>query len=496
MKNYSTSFLVLHLLPLLLLVSEAANAGIVQLFKDEQGRTNWQYVANWSSGILILLLSISAIILFFSRRQTQKSNAALKAIRSQLEQRVQERTATLDESNRLLKEANQLLEGEIALHKKTAERLQSSEAYIKNVLESMPLILIGLNKDREITQWNKYAERITGVSAKNALGMNLWKAYPTITVLPRQVNQALENKQTVTIEHSQRGQYHFDIVIYPLSGQSETGVVILIDDVTEKILAENMLIQRDKMSSMGELASTMAQDINVPLEAMLADVKTALEHLPGETDKTSGTSAAPANGAGIEKLLTGAVEEGQKAAAIINNLLSFAASSADKKRMADIPEIMDHSLDLARDTLSVPGKLRFRDIAISKKYEDDLPKIPCYISELQQVFLSLFRHACYALAAATNTSENTSEPIIDIEIFVSYGALWIKVHHNGVGLSPEEQQAIFEPFFSSKPADNQYEAAKRLSFSHFIITEHHQGQMAVTSDVNLGTTFHIQIQVN
>jgi len=491
--NKYTTVLFVTLFAAATLVTESAHAGLVQLFKDENGRTNWQYVANWSSGILILLLSISAVILFFSRRQTQKSNAALTAIRNQLEQRVRERTATLDESNRLLKESNQLLEGEIEQHRQTAERLQSSEAYIKNVLESMPLILIGLNKDREITQWNQYAEKFTGVSAADAIGKNLWKVYPTITVLPRQVNEALENKRTVTIEHSQRGEYHFDIVVYPLIGHIDTGVVILIDDVSEKIQAENMLIQRDKMSSMGELASTMAQDINVPLQAILEDVKLARRQLPASCRDGSGQGANTSELTRIRELLGGAIEEGQKASAIIQNLLSFAGSSADKKRMGHIPEIMDHSLNLARDTLSVPGKLRFRDIAISKKYAESLPKIPCYISELQQVFLSLFRHACYALAAVDNRQ---SRPSIEVEVFENFGALWIKIHHNGVGLSPEEQQAIFEPFFNNRPAENQYEAAKRLSFSHFIITEHHQGQMAVTSDVDIGTTFHIQIQVD
>ncbi|HLS99121.1 MAG TPA: PAS domain-containing sensor histidine kinase, partial [Porticoccaceae bacterium] len=50
-------------------------------------------------------------------------------------------------------------------------------------------------------------------------------------------------------------------------------------------------------------------------------------------------------------------------------------------------------------------------------------------------------------------------------------------------------------FFNS-PTDHHYDASKRLSFSYFIITEHHKGQMAVTSDVNVGTTFHMQIQLS
>jgi signal transduction histidine kinase len=77
---------------------------------------------------------------------------------------------------------------------------------------------------------------------------------------------------------------------------------------------------------------------------------------------------------------------------------------------------------------------------------------------------------------------------------VCYDMLWIKVQHNGVGITNEEQQYIFEPFFTHTPGKAEdYDAGKRLSFSHFIITEQHQGQLAVTSDLNVGTTFHLQL---
>ena len=111
----------------------------------------------------------------------------------------------------------------------------------------MPLMLVGVNKDGQITQWNKRAEDITGLKAEDVLDKNLWDAYPIITVSPGQVSEAMEKIETITIKHSQRGQYYFDITIYPLQDQVETGVVILIDDVTKKILAENMLIQNDKI---------------------------------------------------------------------------------------------------------------------------------------------------------------------------------------------------------------------------------------------------------
>lgn len=474
-------------LTLLFLQSQTLHAALTTLFKDDDGKTNWQYVANWSSGILIILLSVAVICLFIIWRRVQKSNRALKAIRNSLEQRVQERTATLDESNRLLKESNQLLEREVEQHVVTSELLKSSESYIRNILTSMPLMLIGLDKQGRITQWNRKAEDISGVAARDALDKKLWDVYPSITVSPRQISQAMDNNETVNFKQSQPGTYHFDITIYPLQDHSETGVVILVDDVTKRVLAENMLIHHDKMASMGELASTMAHDINKPLQAILFDLssfQSLLNHGKGveavqerELDK-------------FGALLADASEKGQHVESIINNLLSFARGRNEVSQLAHLPDIMEHTLQLANDVLSAPSQLRFRDIRIDKHYEPNLPMVSCYVTELQQVFLSLFRHACNALGRVENAEH---EPRIRIELSTQFDSLWVRINHNGVLLTSDEQMHLFEPFFSDQAPDQTFDAGKRLSFSYFVITEQHRGHMAVTSDAETGTTFHIEL---
>ena len=106
-------------------------------------------------------LAILSVRLYFTRRQARRYNNELEEIRSQLEQRVVERTKTLDKSNKLLKK-------EVSEHKKTTKQLQKSEAYINSILQSLPMILIGLNQKNQITQWNNRAEIISGVSFKEA----------------------------------------------------------------------------------------------------------------------------------------------------------------------------------------------------------------------------------------------------------------------------------------------------------------------------------------
>jgi PAS domain S-box-containing protein len=456
-----------------LFFSQIATADVFWFLRQEDGNTNWQYVANFSSGILIVALSITAIRLAFTRRAARRYNRDLE-----------ESTATLDNANGLLQQSNNALEAEVTEHRDTTTKLRLSESYITNILRSMPLMLIGLNKNGDITQWNSRAEEISSLPSDKVLGKNLWQAYPTIAVTPEQIKQAQDEDKTLTLKYSQRGQYHFDITIYPLHDQLETGVVIMVDDVTQRVQSENMLVQRDKMSSMGEMASVMAQDINIPLQAILKDLQTVRLDLTEEH----------IDPVGIHELLDDALIRGRQAASVVNNLVSFSDASAGEKQLANITEVMDHSVELAADVLSVTKGLRFKDVVINHNYADELPQLRCHVPELQQVFLSLFRYSCYALGKIEDPAHT---PSINIEISEFYDAIWVRIQHNGMGMTTEEQQLLFEPFFASSHAtadsEDQSSAGERLSFAQFIIAEQHQGKIAVTSDINIGTTFHIQL---
>jgi signal transduction histidine kinase len=114
------------------------------------------------------------------------------------------------------------------------------------------------------------------------------------------------------------------------------------------------------------------------------------------------------------------------------------------------------------------------------------------VTELQQALLSLFRHAYDALGRVNDPDH---KPVIKIQMNVSYDSFWIRIQHNGVGLTDEELLYLFEPFVRKDTPEAGYDAGKRLSFAYFIITEQHQGQIAATSDINVGTTFHIQMQL-
>lgn len=481
------------LLAILALLSSPALAYTFDndLFKDENGVRNWQHLANTVGGILLVLLMIVIVYLFIARRRAYRANRELTAIRNELEERVQERTATLDQSNQLLLESNRRLEEEVSKHMITADQLRSSESYIKDILTSMPLMLVGLDKNGFVTHWNKQVEEVSGISSEEALGKTLWDAYPQTTVLPEHVEQSIENNEIIHLKQSLRSLYHYDITIYPLQEQ-QAGVVILVDDVTKQAAAEKMLIHNDKMSFMGEVASTMAHDINMPLQAIMMDLR-RFQRIISDTSEPQQTAGSDQSQK-LNTIINDMSAKSEQVATIISNLLAFARSRSGNKQMADIVDVMENTISLANEVVSISDELPFNQIKLERNFEKNMPLVPCYITELQQVFLSLFRHACHALAQKKKAEG--FEPTIKINLSKSYDNLWIKIQHNGLGLTAEEQMNLFEPFFTGKSAAEGFDAGQRLSFSYYIVTEQHQGNMAVTSDIDLGSTIHIQLPIS
>jgi len=447
---------------LILFINLQACSSNYHPFNYPNGKTNWQYIANFSSSVLIITLLIVAIFLFFTNRRAIRANRELTDIKASLEDRVARRTASLEA---------------------TTTQLKSREAYISSIVNSMPIMLIGVNDKMEVLQWNHVAESITGRPADTVLGKTLWEAYPAITLTQEQVTQVLTNKETLTIKHSQRGQYYFDITLYALTENNETGIIILVNDVTKQIKAENKVAERDKTSAMGELTSGMAYDINLPLQSILSRLKVAEETLrAAESNSITDT---------LLQTLKPAHRSGQQAAAIVQNLLELANSHREKKQPADMTQVMNNAINLAQQLFSDPEGLAFEKITLNRHYSDNLPKIPCITSELEQVLVRILRSAFHALN--TLHKHHAFTPVINIEIKEFYNTLWMSIQHNGECISPEEQRDIFIPFFSVTANPAACPVERRLSYSYFIITDHHQGQMAVTSDEQHGTSFHIQL---
>jgi PAS domain S-box-containing protein len=456
-----------HLWTLLVLavVSTRAHADIFAVFREQDGSTNWQYIANTSASLLIISLLVVLFFLMRANRRAMRSNRALTEIKATLEDRVAERTANLRE---------------------TADQLRKREAYIASIVNSMPVMLVGINQSMQVTQWNKVAEETTGRPFTDVVGMNLWAAHPAITLTEEQVRSVLDSGETLKVKHTQRGQYSFDITLYRLEHDDDTGIVILISDITKQVNAENKVAERDKLSALGELASAMAYDISLPINTIFKRVSAARQQI--ET-----ADLGPATPYLLQEVET-VRQSAQQANAIARNLLELAGSHHNTRQMADAAAIMDRSIELASDLFTNSDGLAFRDIDIRRNYSAALPQISCIPSELEQVFTRLLRNAFYALQGSTLAPD--SKPRISVEVGEFMDSLWIKVGHRGKCLNADEQLDIFEPFFAISTSQTSFPVEHRLSYPYFIITEHHRGHMSVTSDEQLGTSFNIQLPLD
>jgi len=441
-----------------------AYAALLDVFRYEDGRTNWQYVANTSASLLIMILLIVLAFLIRANLRSGKANRALTEIKATLEERVAQRTAVLQE---------------------TTEQLSKRETYIASIVNSMPVMLIGLNQQLQVTRWNKTAEDTTGRPFEDVVGLNLWEAYPAITLKAEQVLSVLTSGETLHLIHSQRGQYSFDITLYRLEGHDETGIVILISDITKQVNAEYQVAERDKISALGELASAMAYDISLPLN-------TIVSRNSGTRQIIDAADLGPAKSFLLQEMAI-VHQSAQQATSIAQNLLDLARSHRTTEQAADVTAIMDRSIELANSLFTDVNGLAFRDIEIHRDYAESLPQISCFPDELEQVFVRLLRSSFYAIKAKTWSEDE--KPWIKVEVGDFFDSIWIKILHKGQSLSPDEQVEIFEPFFAITTQTGACPVEQRLSYPHFIITEHHQGHLSVTSGEELGTCFNIQLSV-
>ncbi len=159
-----------------------------------------------------------------------------------------QKVVDLESMNEMMTEQNQEL-----------ERLRNM---LNNVVNSMPSILIGVTPDGVIMQWNREAEKQTGISPDEAIGQPLQTTVPRLANEMDRIHTAIETRQEV-IDHKrgrrEEDETHYeDLTIYPLIANGVTGAVIRLDDVTDRVNLEQVLIQSEKMMSVGGLAAGMA----------------------------------------------------------------------------------------------------------------------------------------------------------------------------------------------------------------------------------------------
>ena len=464
-----------------------------------------------------------------SRQVTREENYALRAGRgnhdeigslaeafntmlSRIEAREQQLKRARDDSQAAYAQAqglaeetrhtNRKLELEVQVRSKIEKKLTGFQNYLNSIIDSMPSALIALDEQLYVTQWNQEASALSGTRLDEALNQPIYLAFQPLKPYLPQIRATVEQH---TVERIERVTWvkddepkHYALTFYPLMGGAGRGVVIRIDDITQRLSLEEMMVQSEKMLSVGGLAAGMAHEINNPLGAILHNVQNIRRRLSPDLPKNlehaeqTGVELQTVNrylqSREVPQLLDGIQQAGARAAKIVTHMLSFSRRSNRQMAPCDLPALIDQAVEIAGNDFDLAIGFDFKGQAIIRQFDPQLGPVPGTANELEQVLLNLLKNA----AQAIHLREDDSEPG-RIILRTRLNPPWaeIQVEDNGIGMSENVRKRTFEPFFTTKEIGQG--TGLGLSVSYFIITNNHKGQMEVHSTLGQGTCFTLRL---
>jgi len=379
----------------------------------------------------------------------------------------------------------------------TDRELQRMRTYLKNMIDSMPSILVGVDRDGMVTEWNQSAEQATGVAATEAIGQPFSALFPELESQLDNMQEAIRTHAPVRRERlitEKNGEPRYsDVMVYPLLADGSAGAVIRVDDITNRVRIEQMMVQTEKMMSVGGLAAGMAHEINNPLSGVLQSCQNIQRRI--SPDLEPNRRIAGELGLDLELLnrylqerdildfLDAIRQSASRASRIVADMLAYSRSTSTDFQPARVEEILDTVVRLAASDYDLKKKYDFRQIEIVREYDPGFETLICDQTEIEQVLLNLVKNAAQAMAEG----DNPRPPRITLRTHRGHEYGCIEVQDNGPGMDEQTRRRVFEPFFTTKPAGAG--TGLGLSVSYFIVTEQHKGTMDVISNPGEGTTF-------
>ena len=383
----------------------------------------------------------------------------------------------------------------------TAEQLDATRAYLKNVFDSMSSTLVAVDATGCISMWNRGAEEQTGLSADVVLGKPFSEVLPDFASRMPELKEAIDTGVPARIDrhitHSEGAPRVFEIVIYPLGTAGSKGAVIRIDDITQRVQMDQFMVQTEKMMTVGGLAAGMAHEINNPLSGVLQSSQNILRRLSPDlpANKTTadalGLDIATINEyldrRGVLGFLDGIRSAAERASRIVADMLAFSHRSNAEFSPVSINELLDTVVRIAASDYDLKKTYDFKKITIIREYDTGLPNVACDRTEIEQVLLNLIKNAAHAMAGMKDSIQQR------ISLRTIDDGEWarIEVEDNGPGMDEEIQRRLFEPFFTTKPIG--VGTGLGLSVSYYIITEQHNGTITVDSAPGKGSKFVIRL---
>jgi two-component system nitrogen regulation sensor histidine kinase GlnL len=310
------------------------------------------------------------------------------------------------------------------------------------ILENIDDALIAVDQNGIITLFNPAAQNYTGQSEKQTLGKNYCDCFSWQKTLCTLLNTSLSSgrsisdHETVTLpQSSQRRERPVSVTVSPIysSAGNQLGAVIILRDMTQMRSLEDAIRHADRLTMVGTMASGLAHEIKNPLGGIKGSAQLLQMELEDNLE--------------MQEYISLIIRETERVNRIIEELLDLA-----KPRKASISSVnISKLLDL--QVKSQTNASRERGITYKWQLDPSIPEIPGDEDLLTRLFLNLIKNAC---EATPDNSEIVIASRIDAEYHLSLpGAkptpmVQIRISDQGPGLSPEQRERIYTPFYTTK----------------------------------------------
>lgn len=337
-----------------------------------------------------------------------------------------------------------------------AAELDSLRRYHRQTLQELPMGVCSLAKDQEILMWNRALEQLTGISAQRVVGSRLGSLEaPWRNLLEEFSRQSAphRHKQRLSVDGQARWlNLHKAAIEEPLA-PGNSGLVILVEDVTETRLLEDRLAHSERLASIGRLAAGVAHEIGNPITGIACLAQNLREEREGDAE--------------INEISSQVIEQTRRVSRIVQSLMNFAHAggrqqSSEPVCLAAVTEEAIALLSLNRHAVDV----EFRNQCDPQHWVDGDSQ------RLAQVIINLLSNARDASPAGglIRISSQASEHSVE----------WL-VEDQGNGIPKAIRQQVFEPFFTTKDPGKGTGLGLALVYS---IVEEHYGQISIDSPVD------------
>lgn len=359
---------------------------------------------------------------------------------------------------------------------------------MEEIFEYLPDAILIVSRNGIIKQVNLRACQMFGYEREDLEGLNVEALMPE-HMSERHVknrddyfkhphNRPMGSGLDLRGKRMDGSEFPVDITLGPL-GDKLDAVVCAVRDITERrqllqALSDkneelhNMtqqLWQTAKLATMGELAASIAHELNNPLGIVSLRIEHLLEQLDDDDPK--------------RKALDIVVGEVDRMSDLVSNLLQFSRKQAHQVSTLDIAQELDYTIEL------IHYHLRKRNIEVDKDYQIDVPSVQVDRQGLRQVILNVLTNASDAMPEGGR---------IRIALSNDNDNVYIDITDSGVGISEENLSKVMESFFTTKPVG--MGTGLGLAICRRII-DTHQGELDITSaGVGQGTSVKIRLPIH